>query len=168
MPNNNPHGGTHWSDDHVAELIRLAGEGVSYRGISKAINAKFGTNYTKSAVIGRASRMRLTKAAASSAPLTPRPRKEQRRVITFGNAKATRVYSSVQTAQYKLRCVEIVPRNLSLTELEPNDCRYPYGDGPMLFCGHPKMAGSSYCTSHHFLCWEPPRRLVDKRFARAA
>jgi GcrA cell cycle regulator len=48
-----------------------------------------------------------------------------------------------------------VPRHLSLLELEPNDCRYPFGgdeDGEAItFCGHPRRQGSSYCVSHFHL-----------------
>ncbi len=55
----------------------------------------------------------------------------------------------------KLRCVGITPRLLSLVELEPGDCRYPYGgdkDGEAItFCGHPRLAGSSYCAPHFHL-----------------
>jgi GcrA cell cycle regulator len=49
----------------------------------------------------------------------------------------------------KLRCVEIDPRHLSVIDLEPGDCRYPYGgdeEGEAItFCGHPQRQGSSYC-----------------------
>jgi GcrA cell cycle regulator len=57
-----------------------------------------------------------------------------------------------RTEAVTLRCVGITPRLLSLVELEPGDCRYPYGgdkDGEAItFCGHPRLAGSSYCTPH--------------------
>lgn len=46
---------------------------------------------------------------------------------------------------------DIVPLNLTLLDLMPGDCRHPYGDGPFTFCGHPKLAGSSYCPSHFAL-----------------
>lgn len=39
------------------------------------------------------------------------------------------------------------PLNLSLNDLEPHHCRWPYGDGPFVFCGHPKDEGS-YCAYH--------------------
>ena len=59
----------------------------------------------------------------------------------------------------KLRCVEIDPRHLSLIDLEPGDCRYPYGgdeEGEAItFCGHPQRRGSSYCTAHFFLSRGP-------------
>jgi GcrA cell cycle regulator len=59
----------------------------------------------------------------------------------------------------KLRCVEVVPRHVSLLDLEPGDCRYPYGgeqEGEAItFCAHPRRAGSSYCASHFQLTWGP-------------
>jgi GcrA cell cycle regulator len=54
------------------------------------------------------------------------------------------------TEPVKLRCVGITPRLVALIDLERGDCRYPYGgdkDGePIVFCGHPRRDGSSYCT----------------------
>ena len=51
----------------------------------------------------------------------------------------------------KLRCVEIDPRHLSLMDLEPGDCRYPYGgdeEGEAItFCGQPQRRGTSYAVS---------------------
>ena len=72
------------------------------------------------------------------------------------------------TKPVKPRCVEIEPRHLSLVELERGDCRYPYGgdeEGEAItFCGHPRRAGSSYCTPHFHLCCQPivpPKRAVN-------
>jgi GcrA cell cycle regulator len=60
-----------------------------------------------------------------------------------------------RTEAVTLRCVGITPRLLSLVELEPGDCRYPYGgdkDGEAItFCGHPRVGGSSYCAPHFHL-----------------
>jgi GcrA cell cycle regulator len=59
----------------------------------------------------------------------------------------------------KLRSVEIDPRHLSLIDLGPRDCRYPYGgdaEGEAItFCGHPKRRDSSYCTAHFHLSRGP-------------
>ncbi len=52
----------------------------------------------------------------------------------------------------------------ALLDLEPEDCRYPFGDGPIVFCGCPAVAGSSYCLPHKILCTKAPehhRRGVD-------
>lgn len=42
----------------------------------------------------------------------------------------------------------IEPKHLELFELEPQDCRWPYGDKPFTFCGHQHNVGSSYCSYH--------------------
>jgi hypothetical protein len=52
----------------------------------------------------------------------------------------------------------------SLIDLEPNECRYPYGDSDFKFCGAPqhihvlngKMVQSSYCKEHRLLCTVEP------------
>lgn len=49
----------------------------------------------------------------------------------------------------------------TLLDLDPNDCRYPVGEGSNItFCAAPKhlyllkgqMKQSSYCREHHFKC----------------
>ena len=178
MPNNNMLGPIKgaWPEDHCAELTRLLASGMIYREIANTLNEKFGANYSKNSVVGKVCRLGLVppekpKAAPYVRKRSPRPRikREVLRIVSANsNSNAMRVVSNVVLQQERLRCVEIVPRNVSLLDLEPNDCRYPYGDGPMTFCGHPKQAGSQYCTPHHFLCWERPRVLVDRRFAGVA
>jgi len=172
-----------WPEEHTQELIRLCGEKYSYRAIAGAMNEKFGTSYTKNAVLGKAARIGLAKEAAPSVPgnrkpkadrktpykaRAPRKRIETVRIVSAnGNSNAMRAFKSVSFELAQLRCVEIVPRHLSLIDLEAGDCRYPYGDGPMTFCGHPAHAGSSYCQSHMILCQEPPRVPIH-RFAGVA
>jgi len=54
---------------------------------------------------------------------------------------------------------DAINAKLSLIDLEPGDCRYPYGgdeDGEAItFCGHPRRQGSSYCTPHFHLTRGP-------------
>jgi GcrA cell cycle regulator len=50
-----------------------------------------------------------------------------------------------------LRCAEVVPRHLSLADLAPDDCRFPYGEDAITFCGHRQTKGSSYCLPHFHL-----------------
>jgi GcrA cell cycle regulator len=67
--------------------------------------------------------------------------------------------------------VEIVPLNLSLLDLEPGNCRWPFGNGPFLFCGHPSMEGSKYCTPHFYLSIGPgttSERIATKGIGVAA
>lgn len=39
----------------------------------------------------------------------------------------------------------------SLTELNNNECRFPYGENNFKFCGKP-TDGGSYCTHHQQIC----------------
>lgn len=48
----------------------------------------------------------------------------------------------------KLVVTPPAPAHLSLFDLQPHHCRWPYGDGPFTFCGHDKIEGSSYCAAH--------------------
>ncbi|TBY40861.1 GcrA family cell cycle regulator [Rhizobium leguminosarum] len=47
----------------------------------------------------------------------------------------------------------VVPEslNLSIMDLRMNSCRWPHGEKPILFCGHPDDGQSSYCAYHHKL-----------------
>jgi GcrA cell cycle regulator len=60
--------------------------------------------------------------------------------------------SALEPAPVKLRCVGVSPRLISVLELRPGDCRYPYGGDKegeeIAFCGHPQRPGSSYCAPH--------------------
>lgn len=176
MPNNNmagPIAGL-WPEEHSQELARLVASGMVYRLVAEALNEKFGTSHTKNAIVGKVQRLGLTAPEKPKRPpyvRKPKARRREREVIRIvpanGNSNVMRVLRTVVLEQAKLRCVEIVPRHLSLIELEAGDCRYAFGDGPFTFCGHPVHAGSSYCMPHTALCKEPPRVPIH-RFAGVA
>jgi GcrA cell cycle regulator len=148
-----------WTPEHCAALRDYLARGMSYSKIAEELNARFGTAYTRSATIGRGKRMGLAVAdhrkdrpkqvRKAKAPRLKKLR--QRRAAESSRPEPV----LTPTEPPKLRCVGIAPRLLSLLELEPGDCRYPYGgdkDGEAIaFCGHPRRAGSSYCTPHFHL-----------------
>ncbi len=152
---------------NIADALReYFAQGLSFLQIATAINAKFNTAYSRSAVIGRARRMGL--AGRGPAPWTDRRtgRNGQRRRKRRGKSRTRAMFRLAAAAAgperakaSKLRCVEIAPRHLSLVDLEAGDCRYPYGgdeDGEAItFCGHPRREGSSYCTPHFHLTRGP-------------
>ncbi len=148
---------TNWAPEHAAALREYLALGMSYARIAEAINAKFNTDYSRSAAIGRARRMGLADNARSVYPERP---PEKAAVAELHSLRED--YDVVATwfaprpvIILKLRCVAIEPRHLTLLELEAGDCRYPYGgdeEGEAItFCGHPKRHGSSYCTAHFHL-----------------
>jgi GcrA cell cycle regulator len=163
---------TNWAPAHAAALREYLALGMSYAEIARAINAKFNTNYSRNAAISRARRMGLAG--------TERPDDSGR--PPEGNAVAdlhisrerydivARWFAPRPVKIPKLRCAAIEPRHLTLLQLEPGDCRYPYGgdeEGEAItFCGHPKREESSYCTAHFHLTNGPGA--VSERGFRAA
>lgn len=152
---------TNWAPEHSDALRECLAKGMSYSEAADAINAKFGTAYTRNAAIGRARRMGLSTprppvspARAKTPPKLSLARLNKLRARLFGDFRPRREVFK-RAAELRLRCVAIVPRHLSLIELEDGDCRYPYGgdrEGEAItFCGHPRREGSSYCTSHFHL-----------------
>ena len=150
---------TNWAPEHAAALREYLAGGMSYAQIALAINAKFNTNYSRSAAIGRARRMGLASAERPGNWGKPPPKSEQasRRRLRERFAAMAKWFAPIlePVEMPKLRCVEVDPRRLTLIELEAGDCRYPYGgenEGEAYaFCGHPRVAGSSYCRPHHAL-----------------
>ncbi len=173
---------TNWTEEHLKALREFLESGISYARIADAINAKFRTAYSRNAVIGRAKRMGL---AAPERPsdwpkLPPRAKppllhKLHERHVPVSMGLMPR-FEREETV--KLRYVEIDPRHLSLMDLEPGDCRYPYGgdeEGEAItFCGHPQRRGMSYCAAHFDLtrcpglASERPAGTVSLRLVEAA
>jgi len=173
---------TNWTEEHLKALREFLESGISYARIADAINAKFRTAYSRNAVIGRAKRMGL---AAPERPsdwpkLPPRAKppllhKLHERHVPVSMGLMPR-FEREETV--KLRYVEIDPRHLSLMDLEPGDCRYPYGgdeEGEAItFCGHPRRRGTSYCAAHFHLTRGPglaserPAGSVSLRLVEAA
>lgn len=132
------------------------------RGLSGArIAEQMRRGLSRNAVIGRIYRLGLNGTGPRKEPTTRAEREEKRKArekVKIDRRRAQRMQFRLDNPrppilETHLRCVELVPRHISLLELEPNDCRYPYGGEakPIVFCGHAKMNGSPYCTPHHFL-----------------
>ncbi|MGY8683103.1 GcrA family cell cycle regulator [Bradyrhizobium sp. UFLA05-153] len=151
-----------WASEHSDALRDYFLKGLSFAEIGKEINARFGTNYSRNAVIGRAKRMGLAATkqmpAPPIAPHLPNGLFPQLSPNPAGKGEAFKP-PLVPAEPVKLRCVGIRPRLVPLLALEPGDCRYPYGgdkDGELIaFCGHPRRPGSSYCTPHFHLTSGP-------------
>jgi GcrA cell cycle regulator len=152
---------TNWAPEHSDALRECFAEGMSYSEAADAINAKFGTAYSRNAALSRGKRMGFAgpKKPADSRrvphrPRGPRLRKSRKRRATKPVQPKFKPLSAC-AEPVRLRCVGIKPRLLSLVDLEAGDCRYPYGgdkDGEAIaFCGNPQRKGSSYCTPHFHL-----------------
>ena len=137
------HPNTVWTSEHEKALASCVGSGLSYSQSATAINDQFGTTYTRNATVGKGFRLRLL------AIHKPRMPKKKRYQPYKPRPKRPPAFEPIEVVQ--VRCEELIPRGLTLLELEPSDCRWPYGDGPFLHCGMPKLDGSSYCSGHFAL-----------------
>jgi GcrA cell cycle regulator len=147
----------HWSSEHSDALRDYFLKGISYAEIGREINARFGTAYSRNAVVGRAKRLGLAAPARMTSPsIVPSLPGEPGLLSTRRSALPTLnlpPQSALKPAKpVKLRCVGVRPRLIPLVELDRGDCRYPYGGDKegeeITFCGHPRQPGSSYCAPH--------------------
>jgi GcrA cell cycle regulator len=154
---------TNWAPEHSDALRELLALRLSCSEAAAAINRKFNTCYSRSAVLGRAWRMGLMGPKPPELSACARPFLSRFGEIRPAEPWAPRLDWPMplleSTRTEELRCVEVEPRHLSVVDLEPDDCRYPYGgdeEGEAItFCGHPRRAGSSYCTPHFHLSRGP-------------
>jgi GcrA cell cycle regulator len=156
-----------WDAAHSQALREYLAKGMSYSEIADALNAKFGTAYSRNATIGRAKRLGYPGPDRSTDSRQHRPKRPLRaRAARLIQPRERHIPEFIrpmpvfeQAELPKLRCVGIVPRHLSLVDLERGDCRYPYGgdeEGEAItFCGHPQREGSSYCAPHFHLTRNP-------------
>jgi GcrA cell cycle regulator len=143
-----------WSEEQSQFLRDLIGNGASFAVAAAEINARFNTNFTRNAAIGRAQRIGL----CSVRPRVTAKREKPARRRPLKTAAGPRIVPVRPVREtIEVRCAEVEPLRLSLADLQPHNCRYPYGDRAITFCGHAKSEGSSYCLPHKFLCTQERR-----------
>jgi GcrA cell cycle regulator len=147
----------HWSSEHSDALRDYFLKGMSYAEIGREINARFGTAYTRNAVVGRAKRLGLAAPTRMTSPSIVPSLPGEPGLLPACRPASPSLNLPPQSAlkpakPVKLRCVGVRPRLIALVELERGDCRYPYGGDKegeeIAFCGHPRQPGSSYCAPH--------------------
>ncbi len=140
-----------WTHGQIESLKSLYASGMS----SSRIAAEMGCGLSRNSIIGKVHRLGLTRIEGYENRPKMQPRKRHQPYKP--RPKKLPALSSSYPAFYapvELRCVEVYPRLISLRDLQSNDCRFPYGEGPYLFCGHPKFEGHSYCGPHAALATE--------------
>jgi GcrA cell cycle regulator len=159
-----------WSEEQIETLRRLWAEGLSAAQISKQLEGK-----SRSAVIGKVHRLKLTKRgrvvstktspakpprtimASTDVAKRPRGRSPKSAYFDFASKAAT----SVGKAAEMVRVVDPEPmvptsRRLALIQLTETTCRWPNGN-PLAedfgFCG--QDADGRYCTYHSRIAFQP-------------
>ena len=148
-----------WTDDRVETLKRLIADGYSAGRIAEELGG-----ITRNAVIGKAHRMKLSlsgstvRRAWSNGRRTARPRRER----IFRMPRIVVARPAKERAELKRVAPAITPLLITLFDLKPTHCRWPYGDprgAGFGFCGHDRPTivvngdavvdpTCSYCAVH--------------------
>jgi|KBSMisStaDraftv2_1062788.scaffolds.fasta_scaffold568164_1 GcrA cell cycle regulator len=144
-------------DAMLTDLVKTGGE--PYSEAAAAINARFKTRFSRNAAIGRGKRIglatprkiviRTTKPAKAQSK--PRPDIQARKAAS----------GPKPPPPFVARIADVRPGNVDLVDLAPDGCRWAYGDGPFVFCNHPRVWGLSYCPAHSHLAY----RVMERRAA---
>ncbi len=150
-----------WLPEHDNALRRLLEARLSFTQAAAAINAEFGTGYSRNACIGRSNRIGL-KSLCPKFGGERRPRSRKGEATAAGIVERTQRRKAAPAPQQfvcepatGLSVADVVPLHVSLIDLQPGQCRWPYGDGPFTFCGCEQFDGSSYCEPHSALSTRP-------------
>ena len=180
----NVHGGEKmsWTDERVALLTKLWGEGLS----ASQIAGRLSHGVTRNAVIGKVHRLNLAGRAATAPRTTGaegRPRKtepsrpgqtpppqarplSQPSMPRMGNT-ALKQQPRMETAPRPLALPEPKPLRLvdkakdgriTILHLTEKTCKWPIGDPgheDFCFCGHNPREGAPYCEYHARLAYQP-------------
>ena len=117
------------------------------------LNKQFGKSYTRSAIGGRAWRLRLCSPNAAAPRVgVPQPRTPARVAASEAQRKpAQPILRRVIQMPYPIRCDDPEALNVPLVELRDSHCRWPVAGerAHTLFCGRLRLEASSYCPRHH-------------------
>ena len=146
-----------WDEKDIALLRSLYGQGLSAREIA----ARLGNGYTRSAILGKAHRLKLP---GRSAPTSDR--QSQRRQNQLN--KAPKKPPVFKVEPFVAAVVNETPTR-KLETLEAGECRWPIGEPgteAFGFCGCKAVMGLPYCESHRKRAYRTfdviPRKDTDK------
>lgn len=132
-----------WTDDRVALLTKLWGEGKTAAEIAATLGG-----VTRNAVIGKAHRLKL------SGRVSPIQQNKKPKVPANTQSKPER--------KPRTKAVDIPKgQGLSLAELKPCQCRWPSGDpkdDDFGFCGGQIVPGLPYCAEHAKIAYQAATR----------
>jgi len=147
-----------WTDERVALLKRLWGEGKTAAEIAKLIGG-----VTRNAVIGKAHRLKLSGRVSpiqengEGAVVARAPRKpsEPRTARTINKVTSRDMIAPV--IMPKIEPDFCIGEGVQLIELKERMCRWPVGDPKeegFKFCGGPSSEGMTYCDHHCRLAYQ--------------
>ena len=133
-----------WTDTLIAELRTLRAAGYNAREIAILL----GHGLTRNAVIGKAWRLHIEWGSSGRSPPDPERRPVAKAIPRPSPPRPPKPPMPPPTPEPPPR---IPARRLSLLELGPDMCRYPYGDPRFPdfgFCAKRTPEGQVYCNHH--------------------
>lgn len=144
-----------WNDKSIARLAQLVASGMSAGRIAEALSKEFNARFSRSAVIGKVSRMGLQLTGHKKTAVARRATRAKRLVARQHRPRRETPPRSVMMP------VEVRPRaqlpqrsmaeTVSFEDRQPGQCCWPFtfpGASAMRFCGHERLAGRPYCLPH--------------------
>lgn len=137
-----------WTDERVALLKKLWGEGKTAAEIASALGG-----ITRNAVIGKAHRLKLSNRLS---PIQPTTKKNVKPAANTSNPPPEKKPARVQAPV-------TIPagQGLALADLNSRQCRWPDGDpreANFGFCGHTIVPGLPYCPDHAKVAYQAATR----------
>lgn len=144
-----------WSEAENLLLERLVAEGLS----ASQIGAQMGRS--RNAVIGRCLRKGLRLMMQPGWKSAVKLRQPAAKPNPAAKAKPAPKPARPKTPtppKFELICVPITPRMVPLVDLQPGECKWPYGDpreSGFGYCGHARAESRPYCSGHAALAFVP-------------
>jgi hypothetical protein len=124
--------------------LHAAPQMYSNTEIARMLSREFEIAVTRNAVIGKIARLGLAQRYGASKGGGSKPG----RVPPRPRPKPVKSIPAPPRAPAAVRARRIRSGILSLLELRDDDCHWPFGEGPYLFCGRACVSEQSYCAEH--------------------
>ena len=134
-----------WTDERVALLKKLWGDGRTAAEIARALGAGF----TRNAVIGKAHRLKLS-SRLSPVSVVPKVRAANTQKVVRPRLKV----SAMPPPKIDIKGIKMI-------DLKERMCRWPIGDPQdpdFKFCGCNTVPGLSYCPDHARMAFQVGKR----------
>lgn len=176
-----------WTDDRIAVLEKMWGDGQSAAEIAKTL----GEGVTRNAVIGKAHRMGLSgrpspikkataakKATKKAAPKVAKEKTTTKAAAKAKEAEAAELKEKMASAKKLVKApapIKPAPRKIAnikdgeytnILDLTDRVCKWPIGDprnSDFHFCVEPSPPGTPYCNEHTAMAYQVSTRGRKKK-----
>jgi GcrA cell cycle regulator len=137
-----------WTDERVAQLKRMWGEGRTAAEIAKELGG-----VTRNAVIGKAHRLKLSNRIS---PI----QQDNKKPAHVSAPVREKVAAPIVTRAANHDPMPVRAGGVKMSELKDRMCRWPIGDPRepnFHFCGGPGVPGLPYCPEHAKMAYQAAR-----------